>query len=153
MLFLLFYFLQLLFQRAVSCFQTCVLLLSSTHLSPQNSFSKSAPLTFVKLFFYCCCRSHNLHRFHTQGRERTELLYMQFHTCLNLFSGTECFLQSFYYLLLFLFPLQLELCSFPGASLPFLSASPTLLLSSSLNLASPSNLSCFPSPLLVQFTV
>lgn len=48
----------------------------------------------------------------------------------------------------FLFFLQPELCSFPGASLLFLSASSTLLLSSSLKLASPSNLSCFVSPVL-----
>lgn len=53
----------------------------------------------------------------------------------------------------FFFPLQLELCSFPAASRSFSSASPALLLSSSLSLASPSNLSCFPSPVLVQFTV
>lgn len=53
----------------------------------------------------------------------------------------------------FFLPLQLELCSFPAATLPFSSASPALLLSSFLNLASPSNLSCFPSLVLVQFTV
>lgn len=159
----------------------CVAAVPSTHLSPQNSSSKSAPLSFVKLFFHCCYRSHNIHRLHTQGENWT-LLHLLKCYCWSPPSSLLFFMPLYYQmvilcrflvcaisylfdlffrhrmfsaviLLLFLFLLQLELRSFPGASLPFLSASPTLLLSSSLNLASPSNLSCFPSPLLVQFTV